>query len=243
MNITTKIYTLSEPDTNEVRYIGKSNNPKKRFYKHCVFNSKNTHKNNWINKLLRENKKPVLEIIDEVPLEEWSFWETYWIVQFRAWGFNLTNSSDGGEGSVKGNKTSFRKGQTAWNKGVPVSNSTKEKLRQANLGKKQSEQTKNKKNDKLKGRKVKDLSKIINNGLNTRFEKGFTPWNKNKKGHSLGGLKKAKEVFQFSLEDKFIAEYKSCEEASKKNNCSREMIRACCVGKYSKSCGFKWKYK
>ena len=37
---TTKIYTLSEPDTKEVRYVGKSNNPQKRYYKHCVFNSK-----------------------------------------------------------------------------------------------------------------------------------------------------------------------------------------------------------
>ena len=116
-------------------------------------------------------------------------------------------------------------------------------MRLANIGKKQSEQTKNKKNNKLKGRKIKDLSKIINNGIKTRFEKGFVPWNKGKNGHSLGGLKKAKEVLQFSLEDKFISEYKSCKEASDKTNCSREMIRACCIGKYSKSCGFKWKYK
>ena len=55
MNMTTKIYTLTDPITNQVRYVGKSNNPLKRYYKHLneSLKSTKTHKNNWINKLIK----------------------------------------------------------------------------------------------------------------------------------------------------------------------------------------------
>lgn len=92
------IYYLSDPITNQVRYVGKANNIKKRLYCHLSKNNliKPTHKNNWINSLLRENIKPLIEVIDEVPLSEWEFWEKYWISQFKTWDFDLTNKTDGG---------------------------------------------------------------------------------------------------------------------------------------------------
>lgn len=37
-------------------------------------------------------------LIDEVPDNEWRFWETYWIQQFKAWGFQLENKNNGGGG-------------------------------------------------------------------------------------------------------------------------------------------------
>ena len=43
------------------------------------------------------------------------------------------------------------KGRIPWNKGGHISEEAKAKLRQANLGKKQSEETKRKRNAKLKG--------------------------------------------------------------------------------------------
>lgn len=39
-----------------------------------------------------------LELIDEVPDNEWRFWESYWISQFKAWGFQLENKNSGGGG-------------------------------------------------------------------------------------------------------------------------------------------------
>ena len=39
-----------------------------------------------------------LELIDEVPDNEWRFWDSYWISQFKAWGFKLTNKNSGGGG-------------------------------------------------------------------------------------------------------------------------------------------------
>ena len=34
--------------------------------------------------------------MDEV--EDWKFWESYWIEQFRCWGFKLENKNNGGGG-------------------------------------------------------------------------------------------------------------------------------------------------
>lgn len=94
----TYIYTLS--DETGIRYVGKSDNPNYRFkihLKECK-NSK-TRKEKWIQSLLRQNKKPIMEVIDEVDQDDWEFYEKYWICQLRNWGFNLVNGTSGGEGS------------------------------------------------------------------------------------------------------------------------------------------------
>lgn len=119
----TFIYTLSDPDTNEIRYVGKSNNPKYRLRKHIELSKQDknkTHKENWILSLLNKNLKPIIEIIDEVSIDEWEFWEIYWIYQFKTWGFNLTNTTTGG-----GINNGF--------KGKNHSEETKEKCRLAGL--------------------------------------------------------------------------------------------------------------
>lgn len=239
----TKIYTLTDPNTNEIRYVGKANDPKKRWYQHCKQSNKKTHKTNWINKLLKENKKPILDIIDEVPVTEWIFWETYWISQLKTWGFNLTNNTIGGDGSTFGNKTSFKKGQIPSNKGIPLSDEAKEHLRILNLGKKQSIKTIEKRNKSLEGKRFDNSKEFIEGGEKTRFNKGEEPWNKGKSGHKLGGKKTAKIVQQFDLEGNLIIEFLSCDEAAEAINKSREMIRKCCVGKAQSTGGFKWRYK
>ncbi len=98
----TFIYTLSDPITLKVRYVGKSNDPKKRLYDHlsCCYLT-HTHKNNWIKSLLENNTKPILNIIDEVSINEWQFWEKYWITKLKESGENLTNHTEGGNGMIK----------------------------------------------------------------------------------------------------------------------------------------------
>lgn len=97
---TTFIYSLSDPDTNEIRYIGKANNLKYRLWAHiheAKNNLRNQHKCNWINTLLKKDKKPVIDIIEEVSIDNWQVREIYWISQFTTWGFNLINKTSGGE--------------------------------------------------------------------------------------------------------------------------------------------------
>ena len=86
-------------DNNDIRYVGKTMYPKQRLYSHIKESkgTKNNHKINWIRKLLSENKKPKMFLIDEVG-DDWQFWENYWIDQIKSWGFKLTNQTAGGEG-------------------------------------------------------------------------------------------------------------------------------------------------
>lgn len=95
-----KIYILIDPITNKVRYVGKTKGSlEKRLYKHCCDKHK-YHKALWVQKLKRDNLKPLIYLIDEVLEKDWIFWEQYWIEQFKAWGFDLTNTTLGGEGLV-----------------------------------------------------------------------------------------------------------------------------------------------
>jgi hypothetical protein len=108
------IYDLKDPVTNHIRYIGKSNNPKNRFYRHIKeskdFNNK-THKANWIRILLKQGLKPEIILIDEVPKEQINFWEIHYIKLYKkyegSFGYDLTNTTEGGDGgSIKGHKKS-----------------------------------------------------------------------------------------------------------------------------------------
>lgn len=93
----TFIYTLSDPITEEVRYVGKANNIKNRYNGHLIDKSF-TYKANWIKSLLNKGLKPEIEIIDEVLESEWKYWEVFYINLYKSWGFNLTNSTEGGDG-------------------------------------------------------------------------------------------------------------------------------------------------
>lgn len=87
------IYSLIDPQSNQVRYIGKSINPKRRYYEHIKYVDNNSHKSNWIKKLILQGLKPSLSIIEECDLNTWESRERYWITQYP----NLTNGTDGGE--------------------------------------------------------------------------------------------------------------------------------------------------
>lgn len=92
------IYTLTDPTTNLIRYVGKTKSIKRRYAQHLSENSK-THKCNWIKSLKVKGIKPIIQIIDICDNKEDSIWiEQYWISQFKTWGFNLTNLTEGGEG-------------------------------------------------------------------------------------------------------------------------------------------------
>jgi hypothetical protein len=131
----TNIYILIDPITNEIRYVGKANNVKERFKNHknrC--RDTNTYKRHWINKLRLKGLYPELEVIDIVPISEWHYWEKFWISYFKSIGCRLTNTTSGGDGSVCGNKTSFKPGHTPWNKGYSPSEETKLKISNALKG-------------------------------------------------------------------------------------------------------------
>lgn len=152
------IYILTEPDTNEVRYVGKTINLKNRLNRHLNESKKSTssHKKAWIRGLLKKGLEPKIKIVDEVLNDEWEFWESYWIEQFRVWGFRLTNKTTGGDGVDKGN--------IPWNKGsVGVVKPNKTTFKKGNkIGK----ETRIKKGQRLNPK--------------TEFKKNNTPHNQTK---------------------------------------------------------------
>lgn len=92
------IYGLVDPETNKIRYIGKTINPKYRLSGHINESLKTrTHKCSWIRNLLKRNLKPILKIIEICSLENFEEREAYHISLY---GFNeLTNSDERGQGN------------------------------------------------------------------------------------------------------------------------------------------------
>ena len=158
-----KIYTLADPDTGEVRYVGKTKNSLQHRLKQHIYETfrYKSYKASWIKGLLLNEKMPIIELLDETN-EDWQSLESYWIAQFKSWGFKLVNMTEGGDGNqnqVITQETKQKISQTLKgtkrpqevidkisksHKGKRLKKSTKEKLKQANLGKLQSQDTKRK---------------------------------------------------------------------------------------------------
>lgn len=114
----TYIYALLEPDTKEIRYIGKTIDPEKRLKSHI--NSANkvdkrykkSYVKNWIYSLLLKNKNPEMIIIEEVNNKNWQSREKYWIKFYKDEGCKLTNLTLGGDGH-DGSRCQFKYGKSS----------------------------------------------------------------------------------------------------------------------------------
>ncbi len=98
MELNYKIYALVEKITNNIRYIGLTKNPLKyRLSQHLRDRSIN-HKTNWIKKIGVDNIDIIL-IEDGIKTkEEICEREIFFISKYRYDGFNLVNTTNGGEG-------------------------------------------------------------------------------------------------------------------------------------------------
>jgi len=93
------IYTLSDPISNEIKYIGKTKNPKDRLQRHMTpYSLKQSwqSKNKWLRYLKNNGLKPIMEVLDEGDENNIDDLEIYWIAQFKTWGFKLKNETNGG---------------------------------------------------------------------------------------------------------------------------------------------------
>jgi len=100
----TAIYVLRDPHTFEPRYVGKSSTPKLRLTQHLLAarTKSVSHLQRWITKLEREGLKPVMDVMEWVPLSEWQNAERYYIREFTKLGARLTNSTPGGDAPPSG---------------------------------------------------------------------------------------------------------------------------------------------
>jgi len=214
------IYSLTCPLNNEVKYIGvtrESVGMKKRLTQHvCDRFSSVNRKNNWIKKLFKINKRPIIEFVDIVPFSEWCFWETHYIDLFRAWGFKLYNIMPCGENPpvLKG-------------------------CLNPNFGKSLSEETKNKISQRLKGQVISiEIRKKISKKLKGHIKSKETCLRishakKNKNGKKITGtIIKTGEIIEFD----------TLAEAARKTNLKEGTIRSSVLRNLTMRVGIKWQY-
>lgn len=119
------IYALQDPRSGKVRYVGKTSDLRVRYNLHTSdwhLNQFKTKKNSWIKSLKAKGFMPVVTVLDEVEDEQANEAEIAYIEFFGP--ENLTNGTLGGDG------------------GVVSDPEAKERIRQAHLGSKRSEDTK-----------------------------------------------------------------------------------------------------
>lgn len=105
---TTSIYGLRDPRDWRIRYIGRTAKsfPKRLLQHGYIRNPRHyTRRENWIQLLLRQGLKPIMECLEVVPGDGCEA-ERKWIAKFREMGHDLVNGNDGGTGVFVGQKHS-----------------------------------------------------------------------------------------------------------------------------------------
>lgn len=96
----TTIYALVDPNTNQVRYVGKTTNrnPHYRLTQHLNWRLSPTNpKSQWIKNLEMQGKRPGFMILEQTTDEDWETIERKWIHYYRDRESPLLNVLDGGQ--------------------------------------------------------------------------------------------------------------------------------------------------
>jgi hypothetical protein len=106
------IYTLEDPTTNEIKYVGVTiRTLRKRLYDHCsnyYLKNLNHRTATWIKSLKKNNLKPIIKILAEVSNENRYDEEVFYIELLKSWGFNLKNHTNGGSGGCTFKRKPFK---------------------------------------------------------------------------------------------------------------------------------------
>ena len=102
LNENTIIYVLKDPETKEIRYVGKTVSSLQKRLKQHIYDTKKSknHRSNWIKSILNKNLIPEIEEIDNCIWLESQEKEQFWIKYYKDLNYNLVNATDGGEGNL-----------------------------------------------------------------------------------------------------------------------------------------------
>lgn len=198
----------------------------------------------------RLKRKVFIHELDLVKKDEWKFWESYWIDQFKSWGFNLLNKNKGGGGpefhseSVRKKMSSTPRPQTSQKlkgkkrpdvskrmKGFSFSPETCKKISQSKTGITYSEE----RNKNIKKSNEKHYKP--NSERNKQISKKL-------KGRNITWISKIKiPIYQFDKSGNFICEWDSASSAASFLNKSPSAISECCNGKRKSAYNYIWKFQ
>jgi hypothetical protein len=119
---TTHIYFLCDKKDGIPRYVGKTDNPKKRFNSHKRESLNNrrgrsSHKQHWINNVYKNGSSIEMVLIDQIIGDgspssgDWRWLEEYWGTQMTQWGFPIIFDGGWGHGGQRRKRTIEEKKQ------------------------------------------------------------------------------------------------------------------------------------
>jgi hypothetical protein len=224
-------------DDNKV-YVGKSNNPIKRYNNHLYSDKYISKKYFWIKSLLKKKLKPRLIILCKTNIKHWKEAERYFIRKCIKDGKNIKNLTYGGNGTsfctpeTSKKLSESRLGSRNHNFGKHLSDITKHKLRTKRIGKKHSRRWR------------ENIKKGVNNS--EKFKSALLNPERGKKiAQTKTGMsyKNSKSVSQYDLDNNIIAKYRNITEAYNETGINLSSIRLVCEGIRQTAGKFKWKYE
>lgn len=217
------IYALEYPEGN-IRYIGKTVNLRKRYHRHINDARKYTssHKLAWIRSILNHNDIPYVSIVDKVPLKDWQYWERYYIQYYREQGYNLVNTTDGGDGNQ--------------NPSEEIRSKISEGLKGISTG-------------YPKGKKRSETDRQANSERKKQYFATHSVWNKDKgallepEQNYVGRINlKTRHIYQCDLNGVVLKEWRSVSVACHSLGFRRGGIADCLHKGRDSAYGFIWKY-
>jgi group I intron endonuclease len=227
MKNTTYIYFLHKGD-NVPFYIGKSISPKGRIKGHK-----------------KRFGLVYLEVIDNIPTDDWLFWEKWYIEVFKSWGFELQNKNKGGGG------VSYHSPSTKQKMSKPKPDGFGGETSLRLLGHKQSQETIDKRVSKLKGKKrtheqkeklsISFQNRIFSEERNKKISDSQKGKPKPKSPELIASLKKP--ILQYNKNEEFIREWESATDAALFYGNVTTIQNALKQRRCKTAYGFIWKYK
>lgn len=145
------IYMLVDPETDEIRYVGKSIRPAQRLLNHMNERS-NTHRSHWLQTLRQKGLRPRMVILETIEGRwPWQDAERFWIAHLRSLGARLVNGTSGGDGVPNLSPDARERIRSAW-VGRRHKPETIEKLRPISSTRRHSEATRRKMSRAQRGR-------------------------------------------------------------------------------------------
>lgn len=132
------IYTLRDPRTHQIRYIGRTVNPRQRFSVHSSPSSRRKmfHRAEWLRSLHRAGVKPQMEVVSTANEQNWAYLERFHIALYRLLGCDLVNTVDGGRGTL----------------GFSHTPEARERIRQSGIGRRNSTETLRRVSEQMRGK-------------------------------------------------------------------------------------------